>query len=79
MHDSSIKPDIGAEKYRAMARAGETAFPKPLLLDCAASFSIPSRDAGRSIPCRVIRPGGTPSGVLMHMHGGGWVQGDEER
>lgn len=73
------KPDVGAAKYRAMRREGSTALPAPVLLDCATPFSIPSRDAGRSIPCRVIKPEGTPTGLLMHIHGGGWVLGDEER
>ncbi|PGH23388.1 hypothetical protein AJ80_02498 [Polytolypa hystricis UAMH7299] len=71
--------DIGPSKYREMNLKGETAFPAPVLLDCASPFQVPSREAGRTIPCRVIRPeGDTPvKGVFMHIHGGGWVLASE--
>ncbi|EEP79516.1 predicted protein [Uncinocarpus reesii 1704] len=69
----------GAEAFREMIRRGETAFPIPPKLDCGQSFMIPSREAGRNIPCRVIKPSGdsTPSGVFLHFHGSGWVLSDE--
>lgn len=58
-----------------MRENGETALPKPIRLEEAKSFSIPSRDKGRDIPCRVMMPehGGKVQGVFMHIHGGGWV------
>lgn len=39
------------------------------------SFSIPSRDHGRIIPCRVFKPTGAtkPSAIFLHIHGGGYV------
>ncbi|KAK2742317.1 hypothetical protein FQN57_005405 [Myotisia sp. PD_48] len=69
--------DIGANVYREKRLKGETVFPAPVLLDCAKPFEVPSREAGRTIPCRLIKPAnGSPSGVYMHIHGGGWVIGD---
>ncbi|KAI1990706.1 hypothetical protein LOZ54_002396 [Ophidiomyces ophidiicola] len=70
---------VGAQNFRQMRLRGETAFPKPVVLECGQSFSIPSRQKGRDIPCRIITPegNGTPSGVFMHIHGGGWVLSDE--
>jgi len=67
---------------------GETAFPAPSMLPQAREFEIPSREARRSIPCRLIYPSNgveststDPSselkpkvtGIIMHIHGGGWV------
>ncbi len=72
---------VGAEKYRQMRLNGETSLPKRVVLESGKSYSIPSRDAGRQIPCRVLLPehGGSVKGVFMHIHGGGWVlQGEEE-
>ncbi|MCJ1478692.1 hypothetical protein MMC13_007373 [Lambiella insularis] len=67
--------EVGAEKYRALRREGETSFPVPMVLDSGKPFSIPSREAGRDIPCRIMMPEGESSvkGVYMHIHGGGWV------
>ncbi|KAI1626761.1 Alpha/Beta hydrolase protein [Exophiala viscosa] len=72
--------EVGAEKYRQMRAAGETPFPKATFLDSAEDFTIPSRDAGRSIPCRILKPqhGGKPKALFMHIHGGGWVLQDEK-
>lgn len=63
-----------------MRAAGETPFPKARHLDSAEDFSIPSRAAGRSIPCRVLKPqNGKPvKAVFLHIHGGGWVLQDEK-
>lgn len=67
--------EVGAEQYRKMRERGETPLPPLTLLDSAEQTSIPSRDAGRDIPCRVLRPqnGKSISGVYYHIHGGGWV------
>ena len=58
-----------------MRENGETALPKPIRLEEAKDFHIPSREKGRDIPCRVMTPehGGKVQGVFMHIHGGGWV------
>lgn len=71
--------EVGAEKYRQMRFNGETPLPKPELLDSARKGSIPSRDKGRDIPTRVFAPrSGGVKGVMMHIHGGGWVLQTEE-
>lgn len=48
--------------------------PRDTLLEPAKTISLPSRQSDRQIPCRIIYPtSGSPSGVMLHMHGGGWV------
>jgi acetyl esterase/lipase len=71
---------VGAIKYREMIKAGQTSIPPPTLLDSAESFCIPSRDVGRVIPCRMLKPepGVAITGVMMHMHMGGWAIGSED-
>lgn len=64
-----------------MRIAGDTPFPPPRLSDSARRVEIPSRDVGRKIPCRVLKPqhgNATLKAVFLHLHGGGWVLGDEE-
>jgi acetyl esterase/lipase len=58
-----------------MRENGQTAMPKPVRLEEAKQFSVPSREKGRDIPCRLVKPDGESrvQGVLMHIHGGGWV------
>ncbi|KAH8669048.1 Alpha/Beta hydrolase protein [Xylariales sp. PMI_506] len=43
----------------------------------ATDLEIPSREAGRSIPCRSMLPenGQAPRGIFLHIHGGGIVLG----
>ncbi|MCJ1392509.1 hypothetical protein MMC18_005377 [Xylographa bjoerkii] len=67
--------EVGAEKYRLLRREGKTPLPKPTILDSGKSFSIPSREKGREIPCRIMMPEGEKdvTAVYMHIHGGGWV------
>ncbi|QIW98727.1 hypothetical protein AMS68_004245 [Peltaster fructicola] len=66
--------EVGAEKYRQMRVNGETPMPKPKILDSGKDITIPSREASRSIPCRVFKPAdGGSKGVFYHIHGGGWV------
>ena len=66
--------EVGVAKYRKMREAGETTLPAPVMLD-GTSFEIPSREPGRNVPCRVMRPDGDVpvKGIVMHIHGGGWV------
>ncbi|KAK5246352.1 hypothetical protein LTR40_012035, partial [Exophiala xenobiotica] len=72
--------DVGAQKYREMRAAGETPLPKAVLLDSAEDITIPSRESGRTIPSRILRPqNGKPiRSVFLHIHGGGWVLQDEK-
>jgi len=70
---------VGASKYRSMRKTGDTPFPVPTVLEHLKDFSIPSRDAGRDIPCRYAEPkDGKAKGIMIHIHGGGWVLGDHE-
>ncbi|KAL8759739.1 MAG: hypothetical protein Q9199_000545 [Rusavskia elegans] len=64
---------VGAAKYRAMQANGETMFPQAVVLDRGWNFSIPSRENGRDIPCRVMTPENTidAKAVFTHIHGGG--------
>ena len=69
-----------------MRWSGETAFPPPKVIPAGVNFAIPSREPGRDIPCRVIYPSNRTcdadrkqcKGTVMHIHGGGWVLGDEK-
>lgn len=63
-----------------MRESGETALPKPIRMEEAKDFYIPSREKGRDIPCRIMTPGhgGKVQGVFMHIHGGGWVLMSEQ-
>ncbi|KAK5954357.1 hypothetical protein OHC33_004079 [Knufia fluminis] len=72
--------EVGAAKYREMRAKGETPLPAATLLDSAEQTSIPSRDSGREIPCRILKPTNDKpvSGVYMHIHGGGWVLQSEQ-
>lgn len=67
--------EVGASKYREMRARGETPLPPLTELKSAEQTSVPSRDAGREIPCRILKPtnGKSITGVYMHIHGGGWV------
>ncbi|EXA29759.1 hypothetical protein FOVG_18807 [Fusarium oxysporum f. sp. pisi HDV247] len=70
---------VGAAEYRRLRAAGKTALPGPTLLPSATAFEIPSRDSGRCISCRILRPQNSKplTAVFMHIHGGGWVLQDE--
>lgn len=51
-----------------------TPIPGPTILPSGTPTSIPSRDPGREIPCRIFKPErGPPKGIFYHIHGGGWV------
>ncbi|KAF2773518.1 hypothetical protein EJ03DRAFT_100813 [Teratosphaeria nubilosa] len=71
--------EVGAEKYRQMRWNGETPLPKPVVLPAGRNVSVPSREEGRGIPCRVFEAeGGLARGVFCHIHGGGWVLQSEQ-
>jgi acetyl esterase/lipase len=71
--------EIGVQEFRRRRLAGETPRPAPVLIPTGEHFSIPSREEGRHFPSRLFRPqnGKAVRGVFMHIHGGGWVIGDE--
>jgi len=65
---------VGAEKYRQMRWNGETPLPKSVVIESGVNLTIPSREPGRDIPCRMFKPErGEVKGLYMHIHGGGWV------
>jgi acetyl esterase/lipase len=65
---------------------GETPLPAPGYLDSALDIELPSRENGRSIPSRLIYPTARKTaeerksckGSVLHIHGGGWVLGDQK-
>jgi acetyl esterase/lipase len=69
-----------------MRMKGETPLPAPRYLDSALDIELPSRENGRSIPCRLIYPTARKTeeerksckGSVLHIHGGGWVLGDQK-
>ncbi|KAK5660962.1 hypothetical protein OQA88_12337 [Cercophora sp. LCS_1] len=71
---------LGAPAFRDLLLEGKTAFPIPNHLPNAKTTTIPSRDAGRTIPLRVCTPGNAqPSrAILLHMHPGGFVLGSHD-
>src|SRR5215472_6761055 len=64
----------GPETFRAARRRGEGPFPAPVMSPRARTITITGKD-GNTIPLRIIEPQGTPRGVYLHLHGGGWVLG----
>lgn len=48
--------------------------PKPQVLESGKDSTLPSREQSRKISTRTFYPeSGTPKGVFLHIHGGGWV------
>ncbi|KID81489.1 esterase/lipase/thioesterase [Metarhizium guizhouense ARSEF 977] len=73
--------DVGAVEYRRMRKLGQTPLIPSISVPSAVSDALPSRDKGRTIPCRILRPSNSSvkaGGLLLHFHGGGWVLNDEE-
>lgn len=69
-----LDSQVGAPVYRQLRWEGKTPLPKPVVLPEGINGTIPSRDAGREIPYRVFKPAsGESKGILLHIHGGGWV------
>jgi acetyl esterase/lipase len=58
---------------REARRAGKGIFPPPVFLPEAENLDIPGRTG--TVRLRVMRPPGTPRGVYLHIHGGGWTLG----
>lgn len=65
--------EVGAELARRARDEGKSVFGPVVLSDRATEMSIPG-PAG-ALGLRVFRPAGPASGVLLHIHGGGWVLG----
>jgi acetyl esterase/lipase len=64
---------VPPEVTRSMRRKGTGIFPAPVFLEEAVELEVPGR--GGPIKVRVIRPDQKPTGIYLHIHGGGWTLG----
>jgi acetyl esterase/lipase len=64
---------VPVERTRRARREGRGAFPPPVFLPEARDLVIQGRSG--DIRLRVLPAPGTPKGVYLHLHGGGWVLG----
>ncbi len=67
---------VPVSQSRAAAREGSGTIPPPVFLPQARELSIPGR--ARQIRLRVLAPQEQPSGIYLHLHGGGWVLGERD-
>ncbi len=58
---------------RKSRREGTGIFPAPVFLEEAVDIEVPGRSG--PIKVRVIRPDQSPTGIYLHIHGGGWSLG----
>ena len=67
---------VPPEVTRKARREGKGIFPAPVFLEEARDIAI----AGRSGPIKVrlIRPDRRPTGIYLHIHGGGWTLGGHD-
>jgi len=76
----STQPSVDTlppEVTRRARREGRGIFPPPVFLPQARDLHIPGR--GGDIPLRILAPQtGAPTGVYLHLHGGGWTLGDHD-
>ncbi|KAF9894177.1 hypothetical protein FE257_009150 [Aspergillus nanangensis] len=74
---SEGKPSLATDTIAVFRQVSENA---AVVLPDGVDLFIPSHEPGRSIPCRMFRPkNGIPiKGVLMHIHGGGYVLNTEK-
>ncbi len=64
---------IPVEVTRRVRREGKGIFPPPVYLPEARDVTIPTRAGSTTL--RVVAPPGTPKGIYLHVHGGGWMLG----
>jgi acetyl esterase len=64
---------LAPEVSRRARRAGKGIFPAPVFIEDARDIEIAGR--GGPIKVRVIRPDHQPTGIYLHIHGGGWTLG----
>jgi acetyl esterase/lipase len=64
---------VPPEVSRLARREGRSIFPPPVFLPQARDLSVPARSG--EIRVRVLAPEEEPTGVYLHIHGGGWVLG----
>jgi len=61
------------EVTRRARREGKGIFPAPVFLEQARDVKVATR--GGPIRVRIIRPEQKPTGIYLHIHGGGWTLG----
>ncbi|KAK6380200.1 hypothetical protein LTS17_005389 [Exophiala oligosperma] len=64
----------GPQEYRRRRAAGETPFPRPVVIERGIWRTIRSPE-GVPLPLRIFEPSDHPRGVFYHIHGGGYVLG----
>src|SRR5712692_5181378 len=64
---------LAPEVSRRLRREGKGIFPAPVFLEDAQDVEIAGRDG--PIKLRLIRPDHKPTGIYLHIHGGGWTLG----
>jgi acetyl esterase/lipase len=69
--------EVGAEAMRAARRRGDGPFPAAPKSPRAKQQTIPGPDGG-TVMLHVIAPA-APTGVYLHIHGGGWVFGQADQ
>jgi acetyl esterase/lipase len=67
---------VPAHVTRRSRREGTGIFPAPVFLDDAVDIEVPGRSG--PIKVRVIRPDQRPTGIYLHIHGGGWTLGGHD-
>lgn len=65
--------DTGAQEARDARQRGDGPFPAPVYSQMARNIEIEGK-GGHKIPLRILAPE-NPTGVYLHIHGGGWVLG----
>ncbi len=66
---NTLPPEVS----RRTRRQGKGIFPAPVFLEEARDIEIAGR--GGPIKVRLIRPDHAPTGIYLHLHGGGWTLG----
>jgi len=64
---------IPVEVTRRARREGKGIFPPPVFLEEAVDIEVPGRSG--PIKVRIIKPDRQPTGIYLHLHGGGWTLG----
>ncbi len=67
---------VAPETTRRARREGRGIYPAPVFLPEARTIEIDGPGAPLSL--RVIAPKGEPTGVFLHIHGGGWTLGQND-
>jgi acetyl esterase/lipase len=64
---------IAPQVIRRARREGKGIFPAPVFLEEARDIELAGR--GGPLRVRIIRPDQQPTGIYLHIHGGGWTLG----